>query len=376
MEKIGSGETADASGGREQGEGEPMNSSEIAKLAQVSRATVSHVLNGHPNVSAKTRAKVEAVMREHNYFPNEAARKLVGKNSRFFALFLIDFSSKPNEYTIMRSPFFHEFVGYAIDIANKHHYHLVTTVIRQDNLNDIDQLFQSGSIAGGIILGDILSQKMLAHIASCGYKLALCHQVRRSPAPNILVINQDNYKFGQIAAEAFLAKGHTRLAHITGESYRVAVQDRLEGFVHALTARGIPFDGEHYLTYGEFYPSNSAYETAYRFLERNRDRLPTGIFLASAMMRMGAVQAILDFGLRIPEDISLIVLDDANVEQASHAPISAVTASPGRYAMLAIEKLIELVEDRPLPAREFMIPDCELVSRGSVRDLTLREAGE
>lgn len=66
-----------------------MNSAEIAKLANVSRATVSRVLNGHSNVSASTKEKIERIMREHNYFPDEAARKLAGKSNQMIRLCLL-----------------------------------------------------------------------------------------------------------------------------------------------------------------------------------------------------------------------------------------------------------------------------------------------
>ena len=70
-----------------------MNSSEIAKLAHVSRTTVSRVLNGHASVSEETRKRVEAVIREHNYFPDAAARNLVGKPNKILALFIIDLAA-------------------------------------------------------------------------------------------------------------------------------------------------------------------------------------------------------------------------------------------------------------------------------------------
>lgn len=346
-----------------------MNSYEIAKLANVSRATVSHVLNGHPNVSQKTREKVEAVMREYNYFPNEAARKLVSKRSYFLAIFLIDFSSKPGELTIMRNPFFHEFVGYAIDIVNKSGYNLVTTIIRKDNLNSIDKLFQSGSIDGGIILGDILGQDTLANLASNSYPIALCHQIRRSPAPNLMVVNVDNYLLGKAAADILLEHGHKRIAHITGESFRIAVQDRLDGFVNGLTAGGVCFDAENYLEYGEFYSSNSAYETCMKFLERNRGQLPTAIFLASPMMLSGTIQAINDFGLRIPQDISILVMDDANIENVVHNPISSVSVSPEAYVKLAVEKLIKLAAGEKMDKLDFSLEEYSYIDRGSVLDI-------
>ena len=89
-----------------------MNSSEIAKLAHVSRTTVSRVLNGHSNVSEETRQRIEAVIREHNYFPDAAARNLVGKQNKVLGLFIIDLAATQDEYTISRSQFFYDLVDF------------------------------------------------------------------------------------------------------------------------------------------------------------------------------------------------------------------------------------------------------------------------
>ena len=347
-----------------------MNSAEIAKLANVSRATVSRVLNGHSNVSASTKEKIERIMREHNYFPDEAARKLAGKSNQMIALFVIDFSSKPGEYTVTRSPFFSEFAGYAIDIANIHGYNLVTTIIHKENLSDIDRLFQSKSIAGGIIMGDILDQGFLANLSSQGYKLVLCHQIRHSPSPNILVVGLDNYKCGRLAGEELIRNGHTRIAHITGERHRIAVQDRLEGFINALTAAGLSFDKEHYLEYGEFYCNHSDYEATLRLLQRNLYCLPTAIFISSVLMQVGVMKALRDFGLRVPADISLICLDEVSADIYTDPPISVVSFSNEKYAKLAVTKLIELINCGSLPIHDYTISDCNVIRRESILDIS------
>ena len=135
-----------------------MNSSEIAKLAHVSRTTVSRVLNGHANVSDATRRRVEAVIRQHNYFPDAAARNLVGKQSKVLGLFIIDLAANHDAYTISRSQFFYDYIAYAIDITNRHGYNLLTTIVHADNMDDVDRLFQSRSISGGILMGDHLDR--------------------------------------------------------------------------------------------------------------------------------------------------------------------------------------------------------------------------
>ena len=91
-----------------------MNTDEIAKLAHVSRTTVSRVLNGHPNVSEKTRRHVEQVIQEHHFFPDAAARNLVGKQNQVLGLFIIDIGASQNEYTISQSQFFYDYIAWPL----------------------------------------------------------------------------------------------------------------------------------------------------------------------------------------------------------------------------------------------------------------------
>ena len=264
-----------------------MNTSEIAKLAHVSRTTVSRVLNGHPNVSEKTRQRVESIVNEYNFFPDAAARNLVGKQSKVFGLFIIDLAAAQDEYTISRSQFFYDYIAFAIDIANRHGYNLMITILHEENISDIDRLFQSRSIAGGILMGDHIDQSILARLAAHEYKLVLYNQTRRSPSPHIITVNYDNFKCGRMAGEALVNQGHRRIGLITGEINKITVQDRLDGFETALTCAGIPFDREKYLEHGAFNRRSGGYDATMALLQRNRGDLPTALCAASASMLMG-----------------------------------------------------------------------------------------
>ena len=351
-----------------------MNSSEIAKLAHVSRTTVSRVLNGHSNVSEETRQRIEAVIREHNYFPDAAARNLVGKQNKVLGLFIIDLAATQDEYTISRSQFFYDYIAYAIDIANRHGYNLLTTIVHSDNMQDIDRLFQSRTITGGILMGDHLDQTVLARFSSRGYKLMLYNQVRRSPAPNILVVNYDNFKCGQLAGEELVRQGHVKIAHVTGEPNKLSVQDRLEGFETALTAAGIPFDRERQLEYGAFNRRSGGYEATQRLLRRSWDDLPTALCAGSATMLMGTFEAIRDLGLRIPKDISLIGIDDVDTAIYTTPPLSLVSTSCEEIAKLTVARLIELVEQGTVSPCDYVIPDITLALRGSIRTISPAES--
>ena len=346
-----------------------VKSSEIAKLAHVSRTTVSRVLNGHSNVSEETRQRIEAVIREHNYFPDAAARNLVGKQNKVLGLFIIDLAATQDEYTISRSQFFYDYIAYAIDIANRHGYNLLTTIIHEDNMQDIDRLFQNRTITGGILMGDHLEQNDLARFASRGYKMALYNQVRCSPAPNILSVNYDNFLCGKMAGEELVRHGHTRIVHVTGEPNKLSVQDRLDGFESALTAAGIAFDREHQLEYGAFNRRSGGYKATQRLLQRCWEDLPTALCAGSATMLMGTFEAIHDLGLRIPDDISLIGIDNVDTAIYTTPSLSLVSTSCEEIAMVTVARLIELVENGSVTPIDFVIHDVTLERRNSIRQL-------
>lgn len=346
-----------------------MNTSEIAKLAHVSRTTVSRVLNGHPNVSEKTRRRVESIVREYHFFPDAAARNLVGKQSKVFGLFIVDLAAVQDEYTISRSQFFYDYIAFAIDIANRHGYNLMITILHEENMSDIDRLFQSRSIAGGILMGDHIDQAILARLTAHEYKLVPYNQIRRSPAPNIITVNYDNFKCGRLAGEALVNQGHRRIGLITGEINKITVQDRLAGFETALASAGIPFDWEKYLEHGAFNRRSGGYDATMTLLQRNKDNLPSALCAASASMLMGAFGAIRDYGLRVPEDISLIGIDEVDMALYTTPPLSIVATSCETAAKETVLRLIELVETGEASQSDYVIPDVDLYLRKSVRHI-------
>ena len=117
-----------------------MNSSDIAKLAGVSRSTVSRVLNNYGDISDKTRQKVEAVIKEYNYVPNSFGQGLVGKPNRIIGLFIVDIDNKSEDNLILsRSEVFYNFIAYASDIAHNLNYNILISIIDPEHMDNIQK---------------------------------------------------------------------------------------------------------------------------------------------------------------------------------------------------------------------------------------------
>ena len=347
-----------------------MNSTELAKIAKVSRSTVSRVLNNYPGVSPKMRERVEAAIREQNYVPDAAARKLAGKTNHIIGLFIIDTVDTYGENDICTTPFYNDYIALAINIANSRGYDLLIRVVRHQNADEVERLFQSGSISGGIIMGDCLIPSIIDRLILDGHKVVLYHQIPQSCSQNIITVNYNNFKCGKIAAEEFLRKGHRDLAMITGEKNKLCAMDRLDGFESALRTAQVQLDRERYVEYGEFHRQSGGYEAARKLLKRNRNHLPTGICAGSGTMMMGAMQAILDMGYRIPEDISLIGIDGIEIAKYTTPALTEVVISRRKVALTTVVRLIELIEGNQSDQLDFEVSEAELVQRDSVKDLS------
>ncbi|GAE36133.1 LacI family DNA-binding transcriptional regulator [Halalkalibacter akibai] len=128
-----------------------INSAQIAKLAGVSRSTVSRVINNYPNVPSETREKVMKIIKENDYFPDMSAQVLAGKNMRTIGLFIIDKGSVSSDFTS------NTLITSVIEEASKHDYYVLTNIIRDcrspNNVERVKAVFYQNRIDAGIFMG-------------------------------------------------------------------------------------------------------------------------------------------------------------------------------------------------------------------------------
>lgn len=347
-----------------------MNSNEIARIAKVSRSTVSRVINGHGNVSPETREHVESVIRQLNYVPDASARNLVGKPNKIIGLFIMDFQNPLDEFTICRSPFYNSYLTYVVDIVNRLGYNLLVIVIRKDNLEEMYKLFGSKTIAGGIIMGDYVESEKVNDLLNKGYKIVLYNQREKSDHENLIVVNYDNHKCGKIACDELIKRGHKKIGHITGPREKLSIQGRLQGMLTSMKLAGIEFSPEKYLSIGSYHREEGGYEATKRLIKNNSNDLPTALLISSGIMGIGALNAIADMGLNVPNDISLISIDGIEISKYTSPPLTEVQISPKNVALITASKLIDFLENNIIDNHDFEISDASLIIRDSILDLS------
>ena len=314
---------------------------DIAADIGVSSITVSKALRNHPDISAETRARVLKRTKELNYQPNLAARALAMGRTFSAGLIVPD----------LVYPFFAELAKGLSEILNAAGYGLLISSSQEDvtlEAKQIEQMLSRGVDA--LLLAS--AQGTAASLKRIEDKGAVCVLIDRSFADwagNYVGI--DDRRAGALATEHLLAVGRRRIAHIGGGRQLSTAAGRLAGYVDAVRAAGLEVPG-NYVVSGETFDAQGDV-AGYRAMQRllALEARPDGVFCYNDPGAMGAMQAILDAGLRIPEDVAVIGCGNVLYSQYLRVPLSSIdqqTAEMGRrVGKLALSQIGRKRRRRP-----------------------------
>ncbi|AOT69314.1 LacI family DNA-binding transcriptional regulator [Geosporobacter ferrireducens] len=344
-----------------------MNASDIAKIAGVSRSTVSRVINNYGNVTEETRQRVLEIIKEYNYVPHASAQMLAGKKNRIIGLFIIDTKDDNYANKMCTSSYFSPFTSAVIDAANKQRYNVLSAIVNeQQDFNNVKELFFNKTISAGIFIGGKNNEPAIAEIIESGYNVAVIEQEvssEQEPFSKCIVVNNDSFGGAYEATKYLIQLGHGTIAHITGDLDQFTAISRLEGYKKALLDGGVPVKSN--LIIKGNYTEESGYRAAKKLLLKET---PTAMFVANDSMCLGAIRAIEELRLKIPEDISLIGFDDIEVARYLQPALTTVRIPLLNMAFMATNNLIKANEEEMNFFANYKIP-VELVVRDSCRKI-------
>jgi LacI family transcriptional regulator len=292
---------------------------DIARLAGVSTATVSRVLNEKPDVDPETRERIQRIMDEHNYVPNAAASGLAGRRSYMLGA-LVPSLAWPLLPELMRG--IGEVVGNTV-------YDLILYSIADANhekdLSDIiNRIMGTRLTAGLLAVYPGPSAKHLAKLHSRNFAVVLIDD-QWTPPEGIPWITVDNRGGAYEATRHLIRLGHRRIAHIQGPLKYQVSHNRYAGYCDALAEAGIALDPALVLE-GDFTPPSGRL-CANAFFDLPAEKRPTAIFAGSDWMAYGVIAAARQRGLRVPEDIAVVGFDD-NLTSAHMEPALTTVRQP------------------------------------------------
>ena len=329
---------------------------EIAKIAGVSRSTVSRVINNDTNVSEKTREKVQGIIDEMGYQPNPVARSLIGGRTRVLGLVIpMAFSS------LFTDPFFSLLSQGISSTCTANNYTLMLWLIEPDyEKRANDNILNNRLIDGIIVASNVINDPLIKGLIERQVPLL---QVGRNDCPEASSVDADNIHGATMAVRHLVNIGRKKLATVTGDINRFSGQDRLTGFKRGLQEKNLPIL-EDRIAYGDFTENGGYLQTKALLKQTTFD----GLFVASDMMCFGAIRAIQDAGLRVPEDVAVVGFDDIPAA-ARHQPALTTVRQPiHQLGSIAAQTLIDQLECNDTDTPRRIILPTELILRETTRN--------
>lgn len=312
-----------------------ITSQDVADAAGVSRTTVSLVLNDVPGtqISEETRKKIHSVARKLGYVPDAAARALVSGRTQIIGLVLI---RKP--HYIVSDGFLTQILDGLLEDIHRSTLRLLFDIIEPKHQKEAYlNLVRAKHIDGIIIFGPRFDDKALEVLEKDGVPVVLIGQL---PESKIHSVDIDNFNASRTAVEHLIHLGHKRIACVINASTEyTAAADRLAGYTQALKDAHIPYN-ENLIRFGDF-TASSGYREMHSLFESTTDF--TAVFIASDEVAIGAIAAIHERGLKIPDEIAVVGFDDLPIARYLEPPLTTVAVPALELARQASAMLIDML---------------------------------
>ncbi|MFR1314701.1 MAG: LacI family DNA-binding transcriptional regulator [Clostridium perfringens] len=336
-----------------------MNIRDIAKLAGVGVSTVSRVINDHPDVKDETREKILKIIKESNYIPNNSARILKKNNTNNIGVLVKG----------VFNPFFAEMINIIGNRINEAGY---TMILQQNDYateDDVDNLIafvKEKRLQGIICLGgnflNINDESF--QFLDIPVVLTSVNTLSKESKSKFSSIGIDNVLAAKASIQYLIDKGHRNIGILLGEKNDVGISGlRLEGYRKALEENNIPYSEENVFI-GD-YDYSGAYRVTKEIINNRKDI--TAIFSISDIMAVGAAKSVIDQGLQVGEDISIMGFDGMDISKYYNPGITTVKQPKKNMANNSIDLLLALLAKKE--DHKHIIFETKIIERESCKEV-------
>ncbi|QXD16315.1 LacI family transcriptional regulator [Rhodocaloribacter litoris] len=307
---------------------------EVARLAYVSRSVVSRVLNNHPNVSKEARARVMKVIEEYNYRPSSVARSLV--TDRTYELCVL---APRRRNDVLATGYWPLVLLGLSEQSIQRGYYVSISMVSADMESAINERILTGHAFDGFILiaRDVTRFVAEALQASATPIVLIGHDPN---FPDLNSIDADNFDGAYQAGSHLVGLGYRRIGLMLGPAEMPESDDRRNGFLKALADAGLSVPPA-YTAIGD-YSHQSGYAIMQRWIERGD--VPEAVFCTSDAKATGAILALHEAGLRVPEDVAIVGFDDLPTARFTIPPLTTVHQPVYEKGEQAANVIIDLIE--------------------------------
>lgn len=323
---------------------------EVAERAGVSRSAVSRTFTEGASVSARTRAKVEKAARELGYSPNALASSLTTGRTKLIGLVSNNF----------HNPIFLEvFDLFTRGLQDRGLRPLLVNLSDETDPANSIRMLRQYSVDGVIVASSTLPPSFAEAFRDAG--LPVVHSFGRyTTSPYVHVVGIDNIACGRMAAQALVARGHRRVAFLGGPPGATSTQDRERGFLEELDRHP---DIAVSVTHASAYSFDAGRAEMQRLLQATPAE---AYFCGDDVLSIGALSAIQDAGLRVPQDIGIIGLNDMAMARWQNIDLTTIRQPLAEIIGASIDLVVATIEE---PGRypETRLFPCRVIERGTLR---------
>jgi DNA-binding LacI/PurR family transcriptional regulator len=326
----------------------------VARVAAVSTATVSRVVNGSPKVRADTRRTVERAIARLGYVPNRAARTLVTRRTDTIALVVSE-----SERRVFSDPFFPTIVqGISTAIADTQLQLLLLLARGEREHEKVERYLRQGHVDGVILMSLHGEDPLPRALTEAGIPTVLSG--RPLPGEQLPYVDADNRGGAHAATSYLLESGRAAVATITGPLDMTVGIDRFDGYSDALKEAGQRIR-KKLVAHGDF-----SKEAGARGMKTLLARQPdlNGVFVANDLMAIGALETLEELGRRVPDDVAVVGFDDIEAAASTVPPLTTVRQPLEEMTKAMAELLLERIGNGAR-GDQFVVCPTELIRRGS-----------
>lgn len=326
----------------------------IAELSGVSRSTVSRVVRNHKSVRPEVRERVLQVIAETGYRPNAAAQMLAGQRTNIIGLVVAEPAS-----AIFNDEFFYSQIIQGITQESNHRNQTIALFLWHDSTEQrqlSQRLVHNQLVDGLIVCGRLLNDPLVPILLETNIPFVLVgpHEDSR-----VNFVDVENYRASKVLISHLAQLGHKKIAYIAGPANHPEAQNRLQGFNDAMSEAGLAVN-EKLLKVSNDFTEKSGYVLAQDIVAQKVD----AIAAASDSLAFGAMRAIEEVGLTVPDDIAVVGFDDVPAAAEASPGLTTIHQDILATSQQSVRTLLEIIESADNYTRQIYLP-AELIIRGS-----------
>ncbi|MCK5086673.1 MAG: LacI family DNA-binding transcriptional regulator [Melioribacteraceae bacterium] len=320
---------------------------DVAKKANVSTATVSHVVNNKGRISPETTKKVLKTIKELNYHPSRSARGLVSQKTGN-----IGFIVTNNHFLKTEAFYTRIFLGVEFEAHKNEYYVLLTTIGSDFKKGDALPRFILEQSTDGIIIAGKIPELLLETLCQYNIPLVILDYIPKYFECSSVLI--DNVRGGFLATKHLIDYGHKNIAFISGEISHSSITGRLRGYKQALKEAKIKINNNLIETNDEYLSRQNGYDAAEKLFKKNKNI--TAIFSGNDTIAIGAMQYLKDNNYNIPEDISLVGFDDVETDLLLDPPLTTIQVPKIDLGIEGLQLLVNIINSENKMIKKIIVP--------------------